>query len=100
MEEWLLRLGVDTIHGRPLRSQTQGKEERFHQTLKHELLRKTTLWRDLEHCDREFARFREQYNHLRPHRSLDLYCPADRYRASERALPPSIPDCLSFYGDA
>lgn len=100
LEAWLLRLGVDTIHGRPLHPQTQGKEERFHQTLKHELLSKTTLWRDLEHCDREFAQFREQYNHVRPHRSLDLDCPADRYRASERALPPSIPDCLSFYGDA
>ncbi len=100
LEAWLLRLGVEMIHGRPFHPQTQGKEERFHQTLKHELLSKTTLWRDSEHCDREFAQFRELYNHVRPHRSLDLDCPGDRYRASERRLPSTIPDCLSFYSDA
>ncbi|MCL4166658.1 UNVERIFIED_CONTAM: hypothetical protein GTU68_019379, partial [Idotea baltica] len=100
LELWLLRLGVDMIHGRPRHPQTQGKEERFHQTLKHELLSKTTLWRDSEHCDRAFADFRELYNHVRPHRSLGLDCPADRYRVSRRSLPSAVPDCLSFYADA
>ncbi len=100
LELWLLRLGVEMIHGRPRHPQTQGKEERFHQTLKHELLSKTTLWRDSEHCDRAFTDFRELYNHVRPHRSLDLDCPADRYRVSERGLPSAVPDCLSFYAEA
>lgn len=100
LELWLLRIGVEVVHGRPYHPQTQGKEERFHKTLKLELLSKTTLWRDLEHCDRAFAEFRELYNHVRPHRSLGLDCPGDRYRASERSLPDSIPQCTSFYDGA
>src|SRR5215210_9129629 len=35
---WLLDLGVGIVHGRPHHPQTQGKEERFHRTLKAELL--------------------------------------------------------------
>ena len=35
-EAWLLRLGVEVHHGRPCHPQTQGKEERFHRTLKAE----------------------------------------------------------------
>ena len=35
---WLLQLGVSVSHGRPYHPQTQGKEERFHRTLKAEVL--------------------------------------------------------------
>ena len=100
LELWLLRLGVELVHGRPRHPQTQGKEERFHKTLKREVLSKTTVWRDLGHCDRAFAEFRELYNHVRPHRSLGLDCPAERYRASSRAMPASVPQCTSFYEGA
>jgi transposase InsO family protein len=55
---WLLRLGVQVLHGRPYHPQTQGKEERFHRTLKQELLTRHT-WRDLTHCAREFPRYRQ-----------------------------------------
>ena len=100
LELWLLRVGVELVHGRPYHPQTQGKLERFHRTLKRELLSRTSAWRDLQHCGEQFARFRELYNHERPHRALDLDCPADRYRASERPLPERIPDCESFYEGA
>ena len=35
---WLMRLGVRVTHGRPFHPQTQGKDERFHRTLKAEVL--------------------------------------------------------------
>jgi len=35
---WLLRLGIRISHGRACHPQTQGKDERFHRTLKAELL--------------------------------------------------------------
>ena len=38
LEVWLMRLGVEVIHGRVRHPQTQGKEERFHRTLKAEVL--------------------------------------------------------------
>ena len=47
---WLLRLGVELIHGRAYHPQTQGKEERFHRSMQAEVLNQTTAWRHLAHC--------------------------------------------------
>jgi hypothetical protein len=87
---WLLRLGVRVCHGRPYHPQTQGKEERFHRTLKAELLSRHS-WRDLAHCAAEFPRYRERYNHERPHDALHGDTPGSRYRASVRPLPTALP---------
>src|SRR6185312_194066 len=35
---WLLKLGINIIHSRPYHPQTRGKNERFHRTLKAEVL--------------------------------------------------------------
>jgi transposase InsO family protein len=87
---WLLRLGVRVLHGRPYHPQTQGKEERFHRTLERELLSRHT-WRDLAHCQAQFLRYRQRYNHERPHDSLNGDTPASRYRPSVRAMPAQLP---------
>jgi transposase InsO family protein len=87
---WLLRLGVRVVHGRPYHPQTQGKEERFHRTLKDELLIRHT-WRDLAHCAAEFPKYRQRYNHERPHDALGGDTPASRYRPSVRTLPEKLP---------
>src|SRR6516162_7625454 len=84
---WLLRLGVELIHGRPYYPQTQGKQERFHGSLQVEVLNQSTVWRDLEHCQRRFSQFRQCYNYERPHEALQMEVPASRYRPSLRAMP-------------
>lgn len=38
LELWLMRQGISVSHSRPYHPQTQGKDERFHRTLKAELL--------------------------------------------------------------
>ncbi|MDR8017933.1 IS481 family transposase, partial [Pseudomonas guguanensis] len=48
LEVWLMRLGVEVSHSRPYHPQTQGKLERFHQTLKREVLHRA--FSDLQHC--------------------------------------------------
>jgi transposase InsO family protein len=58
---WLVRLGIRVSHGRPYHPQTQGKDERFHRTLKFEVLRHFNFT-TFEHCQREFDRFRDCYN--------------------------------------
>ncbi len=87
---WLLRLGVDVRHGRPFHPQTQGKEERFHGTLKVELLNQTLSWLDLAHCQAGFDQFRQSYNFVRPHQALQYAVPASRYQPSVRCLPLTL----------
>lgn len=71
------------------RAQTQGKDERFHRTLKAELL-DGRLFADLAEAQRAFDTWRDVYNAERPHEALGLAVPASRYRMSQRALPRSI----------
>jgi transposase InsO family protein len=87
---WLVRLGIHVSHGRPYHPQTQGKEERFHRTLQFELLCHFNFT-SLEHCQREFDRFRDRYNLERPHDALGLDTPASRYRLSPLAFPETLP---------
>jgi transposase InsO family protein len=86
---WLLRLGVRVTHGRPYHPQTQGKDERFHRTLKAEVLNGQSF-PDLGACQHAFDRWRHVYNHERPHEALALATPAERYRASPRPFPETL----------
>jgi len=77
-------------HGRPHHPQTQGKEERFHRTLKAEVLN-NRIFRDLPECQRAFDRWRGVYNHERPHQALNHGTPGERYCVSTRAFPEQLP---------
>jgi transposase InsO family protein len=87
---WLLRLGITVSHGRPYHPQTQGKEERFHRTLKAELLAGETF-ADLAAAQAAFDRWRLSYNQERPHEALDLATPGSRYVPSPRPYPETLP---------
>ncbi|MFK4004588.1 IS3 family transposase [Qipengyuania sp. NPDC077563] len=65
------------VRGAPFHPQTQGKIERWHQTLKNRvLLENYFLPGDLE---QQIKAFVEHYNHQRYHESLDNVTPADAY---------------------
>lgn len=96
---WLLRLGVVTVHGRAFHPQTQGKAERFHRTLKAELLSRTDL-PDLRQAQAAFDKWRDVYNLQRPHEALDLEVPATRYSCSQRAFPETLPPVEYAPGEA
>lgn len=87
---WLLHLSVDVVHSRPYHPQTPGKDERFHRTLKAEVLRWTSF-SDLAACQRAFDRWRHIYNRQRPHEALDMAVPASRYQPSPRPFTQSLP---------
>ena len=88
-EVFLMDCGVLPIHGRPWHPQTQGKGERFHRTLKSELLKRVSI-KDLPHAQRESDAFRTEYNEERPHHSLGNAVPADRYRNSDDLMPEAV----------
>jgi transposase InsO family protein len=77
---WLLKQGVVLRYSGVGHPQTQGKVERFHQTLKSRTRHRgapTTLgeW------ERWAMEFRAEYNQERPHEALGMKTPAEVYRA-------------------
>lgn len=88
---WLIRLGVRVSHSRPYHPQTNGKEERFHRSLQHEVLAGRSF-DDLIQAQSAFDRWRQVYNHERPHDALGLATPVSRYRPSERSYPERLPE--------
>ena len=90
LSAWLIRLSVRISHGRPYHPQTQGKDERFHRTLKAELL-KGEFFQDNAMAQESFDRWRDVYNLQRPHEALGMATPASRYQASPRPFPEVLP---------
>jgi len=77
LAEWLDDHKMDHVRGAPYHPQTQGKIERWHQTLKNRiLLENYYLPGDLE---ASIDRFVAHYNHQRYHESLKNLTPADVY---------------------
>lgn len=88
-EKWLMDLDILPIHGRIKHPQTQGKIERFHRTIKQELLNHTTI-SDIADAENKFDIWREKYNNIRPHEALNMRTPADVYQPSQRQYPGTI----------
>jgi putative transposase len=77
LAEWLEAQNIEHVQGAPYHPQTQGKIERWHQTLKNRiLLENYYLPGDLE---ASIGRFVDHYNHRRYHESLSNLTPADVY---------------------
>ncbi len=89
---WLGSRGMTHIRGAPRHPQTQGKIERWHQTLKNRIL--------LEHAylpgelEARVAAFVEHYNHARAHESLGNSLPPTSTSAAAR------PSCRSGRGSS
>jgi transposase InsO family protein len=90
LENELRALGVTQKNGRPSHPQTQGKVERFQQTLQKWLRAQppaATLTGLQDHLDA----FTDLYNNRRPHRSLARRStPAVAYQARPKAVPGSL----------
>jgi putative transposase len=77
LAQWLDKQAIDHVRGAPCHPQTQGKIERWHQTLKNRiLLENYYLPGDLE---AQVEAFVDHYNHQRCHESLRNLTPADVY---------------------
>jgi putative transposase len=77
LAKWLGARNIQHIRGAPYHPMTQGKIERWHQTLKNRiLLENYYLPGDLE---AQIAAFVDHYNYRRYHESIDNLTPADVY---------------------
>ena len=87
---WLIRLGIRITYSRPYHPQTNGKDERFHRSLKAEVLNNRSFTGQAQ-VQAELDRWREIYNHQRPHQGIGMATPITRYRPSPRSLPDTLP---------
>lgn len=86
----LAPMGIGAGHSRPYHPQTNGKVERFHQTLKRWLARQRRP-RTLAELQWLLDCFRHLYNHDRPHRSLERRTPAHVWNDAPKSGPADRP---------
>lgn len=87
---WLMRLGIIVSHSAPRHPQTQGKDERFHRSLKDEVLR-YYQFSSMDHAQQVFDEWRSIYNDIRPHEGIGMKCPSQRYKPSQKPFPSVLP---------
>ena len=84
LAEWLEGQKINHVRGAPYHPQTQGKIERWHQTLKNRIsLENYYLPGDLEN---QVGAFVDHYNNHRYHESLNNVTPADAYYGRATAI--------------
>jgi transposase InsO family protein len=80
----------------PASPTTTGKVERFHQTLRRELLDDAGVFAELAAAQAAVDAFLHEYNPDRPHQALDMAFPADRFRPNtDQLLPLKLPTILT-----
>lgn len=87
---WWLRLGIHVERITPGKPQENGRQERFHRTLKAEVPPQA----DLLAQQRAFDLFRREYNAERPHEALGQQPPSSHFVASPRRYPRPL---VRFY---
>nr|WP_084196103.1 IS481 family transposase [Streptosporangium amethystogenes] len=78
--------GIRLLHTRPRTPTTTGKIERFHQTVRRELLDDAAPFASIGAAQEAVDAFAEHYNTARPHQALEMAFPADRFFADHVAL--------------
>jgi hypothetical protein len=94
----LIEQGISVSHSRPYHPQTQGKDERFHRTLNAELIGHRSF-ADIPQCQHAFDTWRQRYNTVRPHESLNMDTPIEHYQPSARSFRCVVPEYDYAPGD-
>ena len=84
LAEWLDDKGMDHVRGAPYHPQTQGKIERWHQTLKNRILLENYFFS--EDLKAQIEAFVDHCNHHRYHESINNLTPADVYFGRGQAI--------------
>jgi transposase InsO family protein len=87
---WWIKLGIYPERIRPGKPQDNGRHERMHLTLKQATASPPARsWREQQG---RFDRFRQEFNHERPHEALGQVPPAVLYEPSGRVWPTRLPE--------
>jgi transposase InsO family protein len=81
------KMGIVHERIQPGRPQQNGRHERMHRTLKEDTTKPPALTLRLQ--QKKFDRFRQIFNHERPHEGLNNETPASLYQRSSIMFPKS-----------
>src|SRR5260370_2739104 len=87
---WWIKLGIVPERIDAGHPEQNGRHERMHRTLKQEVAQPPAANRREQ--QRALDRFRQEYNHVRPHEALEMQTPAAVYRPSAPTFPEPLPD--------
>jgi transposase InsO family protein len=80
----LIEQGIQLRYSGVGHPQTQGKVEKWHDTLRRAVRHEGQMPDDLRGWEELLAPIRQNYNQVRPHEGIDMQVPADRYVRSSR----------------
>ncbi|MCB9765127.1 MAG: IS481 family transposase [Alphaproteobacteria bacterium] len=90
LSAWWVSLGIRIVRSRPGCPQDNGGHERMHLDLRFDV--EDAPADDLDAQRVALNKWRQEFNHVRPHEALDMKVPADIYRRSDRPfLGPKKP---------
>ena len=93
LSAWWVSLGIRIIRSRPGCPQDNGGHERMHRDIASEVERTPAM--SVEAQQRIVDKWRQEFNHVRPHEALGGKTPAELYQVSKRRYrgprPPSYP---------
>jgi transposase InsO family protein len=88
--------GIKQLLTKPFSPTTIGKVERWHQALQTDFLHEAGPFATIEEAQAAVDAWRHEYNHDRPHQSLDMATPASRFRPA----PPEAGQELGLWTPA
>jgi transposase InsO family protein len=81
--------GIEHLLTAPRSPTTTGKIERFHRSLRAEFLSNRPAFANLKTAQQALDEWVSYYNNARPHQSLDMASPAERFATGAVKPPPS-----------
>jgi putative transposase len=85
LSAWWVSLGIRLIRSRPGCPQDNGGHERMHSEVRADVQAHPTETRQQQ--QHVIDRWRQQFNHVRPHQALDGKTPAEIYKVAEKRRP-------------
>jgi putative transposase len=85
LSAWWISLGIAVIRSRPACPQDNGGHERMHADMAADVQSRPAA--DREAQQQALDKWRQEFNHVRPHESLAGKTPADVYKVSEKRKP-------------
>lgn len=81
--------GIEHLLTQPRSPTTTGKIERFHRSLRAEFLGNTAPFRNLKVAQQALDEWVDYYNTARPHQSLDMATPTQRFGTAQPSTTPA-----------